>query len=70
VKELSMEWSRIFTSPLDLDSFMVAILKNELLPAPFGPNNPKISPGLIERLISDNAVNLSPKAVLYVLFNP
>jgi len=70
VKELSIEWSSIFISPLDLASFMVAMLKNELLPAPLGPNSPKISPGLIERLILDRAVNLSPKAVLYVLFNP
>lgn len=67
--ELSILLPKIWTSPEDLVSFIVAMLKNELLPAPLGPNSPNISPGLIVRLTSDNAVKLTPNELVYVFVN-
>lgn len=66
-KELSMLWPSISTSPFDRVSFIVAILKKELLPAPLGPSKPNISPGLIDILTSERAVKLAPNEPFYVL---
>lgn len=62
--ELSMLLPRILTSPVDLVSFIVAMLKKELLPAPLGPSRPNISPGLMVRSTSCRAVKLTPRALV------